>query len=165
MNHPNNMILMQIPWVLVILLKCYEWKISHEILQDFDAIVWMISGKKRLGKEATKSIKEAWISHVEFKFQFKLKLELKLPSHIMLELKFNLQFNLKLEVKRVRPPGLPFLYPRLSFSLTLNWSLNVFDYMTLQGYLLPFPRLSFSLTLNWSLNVLLQKASLEVSGV
>ena len=42
MNHPNNMILMQIPWVLVILLKWYEWKNSHEILQDFDAIVWMI---------------------------------------------------------------------------------------------------------------------------
>ena len=100
MNHPNSMILMQIPWVLVILLECYDWKISHEILQDFDAIVWMISGKKRLGKEATKSIKEAWISHVEFKFQFKLKLELKLPSHIMLKVAFNLQFNLKLEVKR-----------------------------------------------------------------
>jgi len=27
---------------------------SHENLQDFDAVVWMISGKKRLGKEATK---------------------------------------------------------------------------------------------------------------
>ena len=81
MNHPNNMILMQFPWVLVILLECYEWKISHEILQDFDAIVWMISGKKRLSKEATKSIKEAWISHVEFKFQFKPKLELKRQNH------------------------------------------------------------------------------------
>ncbi|KAL4344835.1 hypothetical protein AHAS_Ahas11G0218100 [Arachis hypogaea] len=40
---------------------------------------------------------------------------------------FKLQFNLKLELKRVRPPGwLPPL-PRLSSSLTLNWSLNVFD--------------------------------------
>ena len=105
MNHPNSMILMQIPWVLVILLECYEWKISHEILQDFDAIVWMISGKKRLGKEATKSIKEAWISHVEFKFQFKLKLELKLPSHIMLEMAFKFQFKPKLELKRQNHEG------------------------------------------------------------
>ncbi|KAL4329308.1 hypothetical protein AHAS_Ahas13G0287100 [Arachis hypogaea] len=48
---------------------------------------------------------------------------------------FKLQFNLKLELKRVRPPGwLPPL-PRLSSSLTLNWSLNVFDLQGCPSYL------------------------------
>ncbi|RYR29949.1 hypothetical protein Ahy_B01g054637 [Arachis hypogaea] len=41
---------------------------------------------------------------------------------------FKLQFNLKLELKRVRHlQGYLSQLPRLSSSLTLNWSLNVFD--------------------------------------
>ncbi|RYQ96229.1 hypothetical protein Ahy_B08g091901 [Arachis hypogaea] len=45
----------------------------------------------------------------------------------MLELAFNLQFNLKLEVKRQNENFTKGAFPRLSSSLTLNWSLNVFD--------------------------------------
>jgi len=44
-------------------------------------------------------------------------------------------------------------FPRLSSSLTLNWSLNVFDYFSTPGFAFSFPRLSSSLRLNWSLNV------------
>ena len=69
-----------------------------------------------------------------FKLQFDLKLELKrvrpsFSSRVAFSIStFKLQFNLKLELKRVRHlQGYLSQLPRLSSSLTLNWSLNVFD--------------------------------------
>ncbi|RYR25843.1 hypothetical protein Ahy_B02g059858 [Arachis hypogaea] len=78
----------------------------------------------------------------------------------MLELAFNLQFNLKLEVKRQNENFTKGAFPRLSSSLTLNWSLNVFDTISHQE---AFPRLTSSLTLNWRLNARSKKGTRSIS--
>ncbi|QHN97085.1 uncharacterized protein DS421_18g624440 [Arachis hypogaea] len=77
----------------------------------------------------------------------------------MLELAFNLQFNLKLEVKRQNENFTKGAFPRLSSSLTLNWSLNVFDTISHQE---AFPRLTSSLTLNWRLNARSKKGTRSI---
>ncbi|QHO42224.1 uncharacterized protein DS421_5g152340 [Arachis hypogaea] len=81
-----------------------------------------------------------------FKLQFDLKLELKRVRHshswaTFFIPTFKLQFKVKLELKRVRrfcSSRVAFSFPRLSSSLTLNWSLNVFDQNCLQGCNLHF---------------------------
>ena len=79
---------------------------------------------------------------LKFNLQFNLKLEVKRQkweSHQGSISTFNLQFNLKLEVKRVRHlQGYLSQLPRLSSSLTLTWSLNVFDYFSPPGLLSHF---------------------------